>query len=438
MDVFNRRNFLGATAVATAGLRRHPGQAAVSRSMEPANGPVIPVHCRPGQDATDPIQKVLDRLGAVGGGIAQLSAGEFTVGGNLRVPQGVALCGVARGPTSRAATGFPGDHQAGSVRHGTVLRAIGGRGKQDGPPLISLATDSAVTGLAVWYPQQRVSGALLEYPWTLKLNGENVTVQNVELLNSWMGINAIAAHRHLIRNVTGQPLRIGIYVDEIYDIGRIEDVHFNPWWSQSRAVLEFVYRHGESFVFGRSDWEYVFNTFSFGYKIGYRFIEGKTGACNGNFLGIGADGSMHAVRVEQSQAPGLLITNGEFVSFDYLKLGKVTPVQVVILPQNHGPVRFANCSFWGPSDGIARLAGNGTVGFNACTMVQWNPRLAALESDGERLIVSSCEFQQPGVQVRLGTKLRQAVITGNIFNGKSRVENFSKGAVEIGLNSATG
>ena len=26
-------------------------------------------------------------------------------------------------------------------------------------------------------------------------------------------------------------LRRGILVDAIYDIGRIENVHFNPWWS---------------------------------------------------------------------------------------------------------------------------------------------------------------------------------------------------------------
>ena len=40
---------------------------------------------------------------------------------------------------------------------------------------------------------------------------------------------------------------------------------------------------------GRSDWEYVLNTFAFGYAIGYHFIERETGSMNGNFVGIGAD-----------------------------------------------------------------------------------------------------------------------------------------------------
>ena len=47
--------------------------------------------------------------------------------------------------------------------------------------------------------------------------------------------------------------------------------------------------NGEAFVFGRTDWQYVFNTFCYGYRVGYRFIETKEGMCNGNFLGIGAD-----------------------------------------------------------------------------------------------------------------------------------------------------
>jgi hypothetical protein len=33
-----------------------------------------------------------------------------------------------------------------------------------------------------------------------------------------------------------------------------------------------------------SDWEYVFNTFAFGYAIGYHFTNSTYGSCNGTFL----------------------------------------------------------------------------------------------------------------------------------------------------------
>ncbi len=443
MERSSRRRFLGTVGVAGlagAWTTGEPGLAAENEARKGFLGPFFYATefgavANATSDATGAIQKALDSASRRGGGVVALPAGEFTVGGSLHIPESVALCGTARGPTSRAASGFPSDRRAGTVAQGTVLRAMSGRGKEDGPPLITLATNAAIEGLAIWYPGQNPQETPVAYPWTLRLGGENVTVENVELLNSWRGINADSAHRHFIRNVTGQPLRMGIFVDNIYDIGRIENVHFNPWWSGSRPVKSFMYRHGESFVFGRCDWEYVLNTFSFGYKTGYRFIEGKTGACNGNFLGIGADASLHAVRVEQSQPPGLLITNGEFVSFDYLKLGGMRPMQVVVEATNNGPVRFVNSSFWGPSDGIAKIAGRGTVGFNACTIVQWNPAFAAVESVGAPLIINGCEFQQPGTQVRLGKPVRQAVVCGNLFAGKLRIDNQSSGAVEIGLNS---
>jgi hypothetical protein len=47
-------------------------------------------------------------------------------------------------------------------------------------------------------------------------------------------------------------------VDATYDIGRIEDVHFNPWFSSAHPFVFYQTTHGRAFVFGRSDWEYVF------------------------------------------------------------------------------------------------------------------------------------------------------------------------------------
>ncbi|NNM84849.1 MAG: hypothetical protein HKL96_03710 [Phycisphaerales bacterium] len=393
-------------------------------------------------DATGAIQKALDAAARRGGGVVLLPAGRYRVDASLYVPSSVALEGVFKGPVSH------GGHALRVQAHksarpekriaplGTLLLVTGGHGKEDAAPTITVAGNAVLAGVTIYHPNQNPNAVPVEYPWAISMLAANATVSNVELLNPWRGIRAVKAHRHLIRNVTGQPLRTGILVDEIYDIGRIEDVHFNPWWSHHHSVLEFMYRHGESFVFGRSDWEYVFNTFSFGYGIGYRFIEGKTGACNGNFLGIGADGSRHACVVEQSQMPGLLITNGEFVSFDYLHLGDVDPIQVVVKPSNKGPARFVNCAFWGLSKQIARHNGPGTLGFGDCTFCQWDASQPAVEALAGRLLVRGCEFQQRGPQIRLHQAVKQAVITGNIAVGTWQIANAIKRRAHIGLNSS--
>ena len=90
-----------------------------------------------------------------------------------------------------------------------------------------------------------------------------------------------------------------------------------------------------------SDWQYVFNTFCYGYNVGYKFIKSDTGMCNGNFLGIGADDCFTAVDVEASAPFGLLISNGEFTSFH-----GPDPTMVRVEPDNSGSVRFENCAFW--------------------------------------------------------------------------------------------
>ena len=74
-----------------------------------------------------------------------------------------------------------------------------------------------------------------------------------------------------------------------------------------------------------------------------------------------------AGEVEQSAPMGLLITNGEFVSFH-----GPDPTTVTVAKTHTGSVRFVNCAFWGPCNQIARVAGRGTVGFSDCTFVQWD------------------------------------------------------------------
>jgi hypothetical protein len=253
------------------------------------------------------------------------------------------------------------------------------------------------------------------------MRGRNSAVLDVELLNPYNGIDASQNERHLIRNVSGQPLRRGIFVDNIYDIGRIENAHFNPWWSSKRTLLNWQQNNGEAFIFGRSDWQYVLNTFCFGYKVGYKFVRTKAGVCNGNFLGIGADDCFTALEVEDSERYGVLIGNGEFVSFH-----GPDPTMVVVGPTNKGSVRFSNCAFWGPCNQIAKIAGKGTVGFSDCTFTTWdshNEGRAAVQVEGGSVLVRGCEFQADKPQVDLGAEVQRAVISDNLIKGKLRINN---------------
>ncbi|MBX7073511.1 MAG: hypothetical protein K1X71_10225 [Pirellulales bacterium] len=383
-------------------------------------------------DVTKSIQKALDAAGRARGGVVLLNRGVYLCRGSLNVPSGVTLRGVWE--SVPAHNGIRDEGLPKPTDDGTTLLVTADAGSENGPPFITLNTNSTLKGLVLYYPDQKRDEAPRPYPWAVAMRGKNPALLDVELLNPYNGIDATQNERHLIRNVSGQPLRRGVLVDAIYDVGRIENVHFNPWWSMHPKMREWQMANGEAFVFARTDWQYVLNTFCFGYKVGYKFAQSKSGVCNGNFLGIGADDCLRAVLVENCAPFGLLITNGEFVAFH-----GADPTMVEVEDTNRGTVRFVNSAFWGKCDQIARIAGKGTVGFGDCTFVEWDrpgDGRAALDVQSGTVLVRGCEFrQQNAAQVSLGKAVRRAVITGNVFAGPERVTNASSGNVRIADNA---
>ncbi len=378
-------------------------------------------------DDTAAFQKALDTAGQAGGGVVYAPRGDYFFSGHLNVPLGVVLEGVWQSVPSHS--GLRDDNGPRPTDDGTTFLVTENAGLEDGAPFIKLNTDSTLKGVVLFYPNQIQNDVPRPYPYAIALRGDNAAVLEVELLNPYNGIDASYCGRHLIRDVQGQPLRRGIYVDAIYDIGRIEDVHFNPWWSMNKKLFKWQQTNGEAFIFGRSDWEYVFNTFCFGYGTGYKFIKTRTGDCNGNFLGIGADDCDTAVKVEDCAPYGLLIANGEFTSFH-----GPDPTMVRVETNNVGSVRFSNCAFWGPCDQIAKISGRGTVGFSDCTFVQWDRDREgryAIQADDGTLLVQGCEFQEDRPQIELGRDVRRAIVSNNIFTGKRRIADDSKYSVDV-------
>lgn len=300
---FHRRNFLLAAATTGVGVLGGTLTAATEAGhpvLQPERGAYNVrefgavgdgVH-----DDTDAIQKALDHANKKNGGIVFLPCGRYCIGGSLQIAPDVVLEGSFRSPVSHIqAEIYPGPIAPQGPQRGTILLATGGKGKDQGHPFITMEKNSCLTGVCIYYPHQNHISSPVPYPWAIRMRGANCTVENVELLNPWQGINATGAHRHLIRNVVGQAIKTGIYVDDCEDCGRIENVHFVPIWCQSQPIRELMFRESEAFVFGRSDQQYVLDSFALCYHICYRFIETKGGVCYGSFLGIGADASWHAL-----------------------------------------------------------------------------------------------------------------------------------------------
>lgn len=361
-------------------------------------------------DDTAAIQKALDTAAETGGTV-YFPPGKYLLKGHLNIPQGVSIRGSAWAPRySEPLTG-------------TVLLATEGRSDESAPPLIKLNGSSAVTGLTIYYPDQRCED-IKPYPWTFHLINIDNTLENLTLVNSYNGIRVGPEGnvRHRIKSVYGCVLRRGLFVDSCYDIGRVENVQFHGhwWWlkelhGDEDTVNNYMIENLEAFIFGRTDWEYVTNTFVYPAKIGYRFIETETGACNGQFSGIGADYTQRAIVVDQIQHMGLLITNGEFVSF-----AGDDPTMIIINETCTGQIRLVNCAFWGPCVQNVVSRGKYFLSMSDCYFsTPTDQDKAIVEVHDGRLQIRGCSFVGPRPSVAIRDGVKHAIITGN--NGEHGV-----------------
>jgi len=391
------------------------------------------------KDSTEAFRKALESLRGIGG-TAKVPRGRYLLSGSVTVPSGVALEGTWRAP------------HHGGWREGSTLLVTAGHGSEKGPAAVELEQSSSVRGFTVIYPKQRLS-SVVPYPWTFHGKGMHVTIENVTLVNSYNGIamGPEGNELHLIRNVFGCVLRRGVFIDRCTDIGRIENVHFNPhYWLRAafpespgtwKAKLEdgrvevrhpqwYMQKHLEAFIFGRTDWEYVLNTFVFGAKVGYLFTKTPNGAPNGNFLGIGADWCGVCLKAEATQRMGVLVTNGEFVG------NRESESAVVV---TDGVLQLCNSNFWGFQIRNVSVSGDhSAVSLNQCFFRDWGPLPAdppaAVEARGGVLTVQGSSFMRDRPHIYLGKEVRSAVVFGNTFVGGAHIKSEARGDVKIDLN----
>jgi hypothetical protein len=378
-------------------------------------------------DDTAALQTALDAARAQGP-VCYLPAARYRVNGSLTIPAGTTLCG--------ASGGVPHSEQT----NNTVILAYGGQGQTEAEPLVTLKPNAVIRNLVIHYPEQTFPN-VVPYPWTVRADGELCQILNLTITNPYQAIDVGTKWNelHLVRNVFACPLKTGVYIDQCTDIGRVENVHFNPnFWT--RMALPPRYPGGDikayleknliGFKIGKTDWEFVSNSFVIFPKIGFHFDDFGHGTGNAVVTQSGSDIGPVAVRVDRSQNhAGVQFVNGQFMAT--LEVG----------PNNQGPVKLANCGFWGipGTRDQVRKEGPGTLTLTGCHFTGWDHAKsggACIRAGGGRLIVNGCEFMDAGKQaILLEQGLRAATIFGCLFREQKAIIDRSSTTVEAGLNT---
>ncbi len=385
-------------------------------------------------DATQSFQQALDKVSDMGGGMVLVPAGTYKILGTLKIPAGVTLQGTFRTPPTSEYHNKPN-------LVGSILHAYFGRNDPKAEPFITLAGNNAtLAGFIIKYPEwSKKDVPPVPYPPTVYSHGTtDVAVYDCCIINPYEALHFQDSARMMVRNVFGYPSYRGLYIDACYDISRVENCHFWPFgvaYNPNDPYCLWINENGTAFEFARTDWQYVTNTFCFGYGVGYKFSRTKNGACNGNFLGIGADCCRRAVLVEDCQPYGLLITNGEFVG----RWESIDSAGIEILPDaGYGKVSLNNCAFWGPLDrsiwhrsAKTQLTVIGTHFWDWDVNGKGHP---AIQIDRGKAIVQGNTFHWGLSHVAVGRDVVSAIITGNQAEGGLYIMNYAGKKTQLAYN----
>ena len=388
------------------------------------------------------VQALLNKMGAENnnsgqnnGGVLFFPEGKYLINQSIRLPKGVTIRGEWKAP------------EKGKPITGSIIMTNLGRGKDtevnkndELQSLIRMEPSSCVKDLAFWYPEQK-HNSIVPYPPTIlygrrgNWGNDYCTVQNVTLINSYDGIvfsqDGIGGAPNAY-NIYGTPLRKGIEIDNIAEVGRIEGARFSPeYWAGSglpgapennATFKHWLKNNGTGIVMRRNDWTYTSRVNIEGYYIGFhavvtRYQPGLSDRPNGQNYDMTFTGCKTAIYAQDPQYTGIMFHKINIVDCDY----------GVFIPAGAGnTIQFSDCKIKAKEYAIAS-DGQATTRmfFNQSEVIS-----GKVEALGGTFVLTDSDLKNQTPHILLGANAR-GIITGNRFNGEPEIQNKSMYKCEI-------
>ena len=225
-------------------------------------------------DCTPAIQRALDDASRAGGGTVFLPEGRYRLEGMLTIASNVIL----RGRWSRIGPDRPAE--------GTILMIHNEEHEQS---VLIKGSGCGVRDLTFWHPEQvkKSKASASESPLVIRGQASVVTIENINLINPYRGIDLSQASTCCLRGIYGSPLISGLSADKSYAVSRYDSIHFSPdYWAWSKLPgsppvdgehADFMRKNGTGLHIYEMDGFYAgFSTIS-GYQKGLHFERGVSG-----------------------------------------------------------------------------------------------------------------------------------------------------------------
>lgn len=175
-------------------------------------------------------------------------------------------------------------------------------------PAVLLDLGSGVHGVCFYYPNQVAPSATtpIQFGWAIATDAskpymiDDVTIRDVMFVNAYQGISLDRAGRFNVRDVYGDTLKEGIFVDNCYDVCRMQNVHIWTFtYVPGDNMFTWIGANGRAFNFCRVDQITVSGCFQYGRNIGFDFNDTGSAAFWGDLIGCMSDVANYPVRINK-------------------------------------------------------------------------------------------------------------------------------------------
>lgn len=364
-------------------------------------------------DITDSLREAINAA-SKNGGIVYIPAGIYRVSQSITVPSGVEIRGVASTALHSSATG-------------TILVTDYGKDQPNAKALFELNSNSGLSGFQIMYDRMKPT-AITPYAYTIRGNGENVYIVNVELINSYQGID-FSTHRcdnHYISAVTGMVLKTGINVGADSKNGIIRDCMFNStlwihhtlfdwniyggWGAVEGDVFTFTQKNCEPFVIGKTENQVLLINFVYGAIYGLKLTDGA----DVKSIGYGSDGIRTAVYAEGN-------AKAKLIGGQWAIAGANLGAQIVTDKSFSGKLDLVSfVGYGGGSQRGAELYGSGSVNMISGFFMQTTSKALAVMAriSNITMIGTTMTDKRPTTAIALYDEVKNATIYGTIVPEK--------------------
>jgi len=382
------------------------------------------------EDNTPQLQALIDKIASIGGGTLYIPKGIYNVNYPLFIKTGVTI----RGDWTEPKKGQPFD-----TINNTLFVTTYGRGKHDlDPGLVNLGRASAIVNISIWYPEQDPD-AIEPYSPAITLGGlrsgqkMDNNVRNVTLINPYIGVQSHYSPEGgdcpTISGVYGTPLWMGVDVDAIMDIGRVEHLNFSPdYWSGSGlpgapdkgSVFEkYIYENGVGLSMRRVDLSYAAFVHVDGYNKGYHAAPSRhPDSIKARWPKYGPEGHNYGFSFTNCKT-GLYIECGHNVGimFTEIKADNCETGLYIAINSNE-LVQLVGADFTASEEAIRIDSGQ-------LLLNQSLVRQGVVNVNAGILSATNTVFNNAAPQINFGP-IGQGMLIGNTFNEPYQINNSSR------------